>query len=87
VRTTLSGGEQAAEFDADEILALDEAMSELDDRSRQVVELRFFGGMEEAEVAEVLGVSDRTVRREWTKARAKLYKRLYLSGDGEAGGP
>ena len=78
VRTTLSGGEQAVELDPDELIALDEALNELDERSRQIVELRFFAGLEELQVAELLGVSDRTVRREWTKARAKLYKRLYL---------
>ena len=37
-----------------------------------LVEMRFFGGMTEAEIAEVLGVSERTVRREWEKARAAL---------------
>jgi RNA polymerase sigma factor (TIGR02999 family) len=80
VRTTLSGGEQAVELDPDELIALDDALNELDERSRQIVEMRFFAGLEELQVAELLGVSDRTVRREWTKARAKLYRRLYLEG-------
>ena len=83
VRTTLSGGEQAVELDPDELIALDEALNDLDERSRQIVELRFFAGLEELQVAELLGVSDRTVRREWTKARAKLYKRLYLERSDE----
>jgi len=78
VRTTLSGGEQAIEMDPDELIALDEALNELDERARQVVELRFFAGLEELQIAELLGVTDRTVRREWTKARAMLYQRLYL---------
>jgi hypothetical protein len=43
--------------------------------------------MEEAEVAELLGVSDRTVRREWTRARATLYKRLYLEPTGTSNDP
>jgi RNA polymerase sigma factor (sigma-70 family) len=60
-------------------------MEKLDPRQKQVVEFRFFAGMEEAEIAAVLGVSDRTVRREWVKARAWLYKSMYP--DGPAGGP
>jgi RNA polymerase sigma factor (TIGR02999 family) len=43
-----------------------------DARAAQVVELRFFAGMTEPEVAEVLGVTDRTVRRDWEKARLLL---------------
>jgi DNA-directed RNA polymerase specialized sigma24 family protein len=41
-----------------------------------VIECRF-GGMEEKEIAEALGVSERTVRRDWVKARAWLYRALY----------
>jgi DNA-directed RNA polymerase specialized sigma24 family protein len=41
------------------------------------VECRFFGGMEESEIAQVLEVSERTVRRDWVKARAWLYATLY----------
>jgi len=51
--------------------ALD-AMAALDARMAQVVELRYFGGMTEAEIAEALGVTDRTVRRDWEKARLFL---------------
>jgi len=43
-----------------------------DARAAQVVELRFFAGMTEPEVAEALGVTDRTVRRDWEKARLLL---------------
>ncbi len=75
--TTLTDGSQAVEFRPEEVLALDRALDELDERQRQVVELRFFGGMEEGEVATVLGVSERTVRRDWVKARAWLYRSLY----------
>ncbi|MFV1981420.1 MAG: ECF-type sigma factor, partial [Rhodothermia bacterium] len=42
-----------------------------------VVESRFFGGMTEKEIAEVVGVSVRTIRRDWVRARAWLYKELY----------
>jgi DNA-directed RNA polymerase specialized sigma24 family protein len=48
-----------------------------------VVECRFFAGMEETEIAAALGVSERTVRRDWVKARAWLYSRLYPEEAGE----
>jgi hypothetical protein len=57
------------------MLALDGALSKLatlDPRAAQVVELRFFGGLEENQVAEVLGVSAITVKRDWKAARAWL---------------
>lgn len=76
-RTTLGDGDSAAEFNPDEMLALDRALSELEPRQREVVECRFFGGMEEQEIAAVLGVSERTVRRDWVKARAWLYRSMY----------
>lgn len=80
-RTTLTDGPVRREVAPEELLALDEALEELEPRQRQVVECRFFGGMEETEIASALGVSDRTVRRDWVKARAWLYARLY-PGDG-----
>lgn len=49
-----------------------ENFPERDARAAQVVELRFFAGMTEPEVAEALGVTDRTVRRDWEKARLLL---------------
>ena len=55
-------------------------MEALDERQRQVVECRFFGGMEESEIASALNVSERTVRRDWVKARAWLYRELYPDG-------
>jgi RNA polymerase sigma-70 factor, ECF subfamily len=66
--------EQAAEF-----IALDEALDQLtaiDPRRARIVELRFFGGLTEEETAEVLKVSPRTVRREWSLARAWLHREL-----------
>jgi RNA polymerase sigma factor (TIGR02999 family) len=68
---------RADSLGAEEILALNAAMDELEPRQRQVVECRFFGGMEEQEIAEMLGVTERTVRRDWVKARAWLYRALY----------
>jgi RNA polymerase sigma-70 factor (ECF subfamily) len=63
----------------DDILALDAALSKLeraDARAGRVVELRFFGGLLEEEIAEVLGVSVITVKRDWKVARAWLMNRL-----------
>jgi RNA polymerase sigma factor (TIGR02999 family) len=77
IRTTLSGKVRRVETDPEELLALDAAMEQLDARQRQVVELRFFTGMTEAEIGEILDVSERTVRRDWVKARAWLYSELY----------
>jgi RNA polymerase sigma factor (TIGR02999 family) len=76
-RTTLSGKPLSLDTDPEELLALDAALEGLEPRQREIVEMRFFGGMTEEEVAVVLGVSDRTVRREWVKARAWLYDALY----------
>jgi len=69
-----------AEAPSPDLLVLDEALSRLqalDDRQCQVVEMRFFAGMSEEEIAEVLGVSARTINREWRMARAWLYKEVY----------
>ncbi len=66
------------ERDAD-LIALDDALNALaesDPREASIVEMRFFGGLSEAETAAVLGVSDRTVRREWDHARAWLLREL-----------
>jgi len=76
-RTTLTDGPVVRETSPEELLALEDALQELEERQRQVVECRFFGGMEETEIALALGVSERTVRRDWVKARAWLYSRLY----------
>jgi len=68
----------SAERDED-VLALDEALeklAELDPRQAKIVELRFFGGLNVEETAEVLGVSKRTVEREWTACRAWLRREL-----------
>jgi RNA polymerase sigma factor (TIGR02999 family) len=77
-------GAVVAERTAD-IVALDEALSKLakfDERKSQLVELRFFGGLTETEAAEVLNMSVRTVQREWSLARAWLFREL--TGDGQA---
>lgn len=84
-RTTLSGVAglvAAGDRTPEQLLALDRALESLDERQRRVVECRFFGGMEEQEIADALGLSVRTVRRDWVKARAWLYRELYAPGDG-----
>ena len=53
-----------------------QALSALEPRLAQVVEMRYFAGMTDAEIAEVLGLTDRTVRRDWDKARALLRSML-----------
>ncbi len=80
-RTTLNDGDQPVEFSPDALLGLDRALAELEPRQREVVEYRFFVGMEEHEIATALGVSERTVRRDWVKARAWLYRSLYPGTD------
>jgi RNA polymerase sigma factor (TIGR02999 family) len=85
-RTTHTDGAWAAEFDPDGVLAIGEALERLEPRQRQVVECRFFGGMEEQEIAAALGVSERTVHRDWIKARAWLYRYFYPDQD-EAASP
>ena len=84
--TTKRGGEEitlgddvgaSTSLDADDLLALNDALERLEARQRQIVECRFFAGMDDAEIAAVLGVTDRTVRREWVKARAWLNRALY----------
>ena len=62
-----------------DIVALEDALTELatlHPRSSQVVELRFFGGFSVEETAEALGISVRTVKRDWNTARAWLYRAL-----------
>lgn len=62
-----------------ELLALDEALEKLsafDRRKSQIVELRYFGGLKVDEIAEVLKVSEVTVMRDWSIARAWLYREL-----------
>lgn len=77
---TLSGLEEnAAGMKAEDVEALEDAMNELeklDERAHKVVELRFFGGLKEDEVAELLGLSRTTMKRDWAFARAFLISKM-----------
>jgi len=80
IATTLEdvGAEQG--LPPEELLALDAALDRLeqkDARLRALVEYRFFGGLSDREIAELLQVSERTVNRDWAKARAWLHKEVY----------
>ena len=78
-RVPLDDEHAVAEERADTLLALDEALSQLaqlDDRLSRVVECRFFGGLTEEETGQALGVTARTVRRDWTKAKGWLQRAL-----------
>ena len=77
IYATLGDAAEPVDASADDLLALSDALDQLEPRQRQVIECRFFGGMEEKEIAEALGVSERTVRRDWVKARAWLHRALY----------
>lgn len=83
-QATLVDGIATVQLPPEDLIALDRALATLSPRQRQVVECRFFGGMEEKEIAAALDISDRTVRREWVKARAWLYAQIYQQSAGDA---
>ena len=69
---------------SDLVVALDDALQELakfDARKRQVVEMRFFGGLSATETAEVLNVSEDTVLRDWKLAKTWLLRELKRDHD------
>src|SRR5215831_6757576 len=79
LRVTLDEAAWVTETRSEELLALDEALEKLtaqDPRKSQIVELRYFGGLTVEETAEFLKLSPRTVEREWTMAKAWLYRAL-----------
>ena len=64
---------------SEELMALDRALTQLTEehpRQSQIVELRFFGGLTVDEIAEVLKISPKTVKRDWSVARAWLYREI-----------
>ena len=84
VRVEFEDGRIPAPDGGAEVVALDDALNalaEFDAREAKVVELRFFGGLNEEETAEALGVSLRTVQREWTLAKAWLRREMKPGGN------
>lgn len=87
--TSLDGlvdGAEPAETKPGDLLALDQALTRLesfDARLSRLVELRFFGGMSLAEAGDKLGLSERTLKRDWRKARAFLHAELAAAQDDE----
>ena len=82
LQVSLAAAENAAPAPSADIVALDEALSSLakfDERKSRIVELKFFGGLEEEAIAEAMKLSLRTVQREWNLARAWLYNELGMS--------
>ena len=80
-QVTLDEAAVVSEQKGEELLALDEALTklnEIDERKVKIVELRYFSGLSAVETADVLGVSEITVKREWLKAKAWLYRELSL---------
>lgn len=79
IRLSIDDVQVPAEQRAASLIALDEALEKLaqmDERKSRVVEMRFFGGLSDEEIAEVLDVSVRTVLRDWKTARLWLYREL-----------
>jgi len=79
VQVSLSEADKVDDPKSADLVALDDALralEKLDERQARVVELRFFGGLSLEETAEALGVSLSTVRRDWSRAEAWLYREL-----------
>jgi RNA polymerase sigma-70 factor, ECF subfamily len=79
VRVSLTEADKMAQERSVDIVALNDALdrlAEIDPRKRQIIELRFFGGLSVEETAEVLKIAPRTVERDWKLAKAWLYREL-----------
>ncbi|MGI9088909.1 MAG: sigma-70 family RNA polymerase sigma factor [Chthoniobacterales bacterium] len=92
------GGQEKLSFDEGldfseersvDLVALDDALKDLatfDQRQSDIVEMRFFGGLTNEEIGEVLSISPRTIRREWRVARAWLRREILGEGAADAAG-
>lgn len=79
VQVSLNDAIALSEQRAEELVALDEALrslEHLDPQKGRIVEMRYFGGLSIEETAEVLDISPRTVRREWRRSKAWLYRMI-----------
>ncbi len=77
--TASNVGQMADEGNVEEIVALNDAIARVDSRDArmaQIVRLRVFGGLTNAQTAEIVGMSERTVKRDWALARAMLYDEM-----------
>jgi len=82
---SIAGNVPGSQSDPLDLIDLDEALEDLarlDARQARLVELRYFGGLENAEIAAVLGISEPTVVRDWRVARAWLFDRLRSAQNG-----
>lgn len=89
VHVPLDDAMTGADAEVVELLTLDQAIERLarhDARLARIVECRFFGGMPESEIAEALGLSTRTVERDWRRARAYLFQSLQAGTSPERDG-
>jgi RNA polymerase sigma-70 factor, ECF subfamily len=87
-KLSLDEGLLLTESRSAELLAVNDAMdrlAKLDPRQARIVELRFFGGLSVEETAEVVGVSPKTVKRDWSLAKAWLYEDLRVSNGNDPG--
>ena len=79
IRASLDEADLIAAEQAEEVIALDDALQSLervDPQKGKIVELRYFGGLSIEQTAEVLNISPRTVRREWQRSKAWLYRMI-----------
>jgi RNA polymerase sigma factor (TIGR02999 family) len=82
-----SSGE-LSDMEADDLVALDDALNRLaafNPQGARIIQYRFFGGLTNEEIAELLGTSERSVRRAWTVAKGWLRRELGASLDRSAG--
>lgn len=83
VRVDIEDADPSQSGNVEQLIAIDELLSELarsDARMARIVEMRFFGGLSGAEIAEALGINERTVKRDWQMARAWLFSQLRRDG-------
>ena len=88
IRVDIENADPAQEPEFEDLVAIDELLAQLgttDPRLAQVVELRFFGGLTHAEIGETLGITERTVKRDWQLARAWLFSHLRRDRTDDAG--